>query len=84
MAKVKRTRVASKDLLETIKQLVRRRDVRRVCLLSEEERLLEIPVNIGDPAAPATALRAPVVAAINAFATFISDCVVEVEHHDKA
>lgn len=75
--------VAARDLVETVKQLLSRRDTRRVCLLQEEKRLLEIPRTIGDPAAPATVLAAPVLAALNAFATLVTECTIEVEKIDR-
>jgi hypothetical protein len=79
VAKRSRLRVAGRDLVDKIRQLVSRGDVRRVCLMDEEKSLLEIPVNVGDPASPVTVLKAPVLAAINAFATFVTECTVEVE-----
>ncbi len=75
--------IAGKDLVETVKQLISRRDTRRVCLMQEEKRLLEIPRIVGDPAAPATALAAPVLAALNAFATLVTECTIEVEKADE-
>jgi len=78
MAK-QRFRVSGNRLLRAIEELVRRGDVRRVCLLDEERTVLEIPLNVGDPAAPATVLRAPVIAAIRAFGTLVNECTVEVE-----
>jgi hypothetical protein len=74
-----RMKVSGKNLVEKIKQLVSRGDVRRVCLLDEEGSLMELPLETGDPASPATILKAPVLAAINAFSTFVNECTVEVE-----
>jgi hypothetical protein len=73
--------VAGKDLVETVKRLISRGDSRRVCLIHEEKRLLDIPV--GDPASPATVLAAPVLAALNAFATLVNECTVEVERAER-
>ncbi|MBI2869636.1 MAG: DUF4342 domain-containing protein [Chloroflexi bacterium] len=81
---IERLKVPGKRLVETVKQLASRGDARRICLLSEEKHLLDIPVAVGDPAAPATALEAPVMAAINAFATMISECTVEVEKTEES
>ena len=55
--------VVGRDLVETVKRLISRGDSRRVCLIHEEKRLLDIPV--GDPSSPATVLAAPVLAALN-------------------
>ena len=75
-----RLTVPGKDLLNTVKRIAGRGDARSVCLIYEEKRLLDIPLVTGDPAAPATVLAAPVIAAINAFATLAKECTVEVEH----
>lgn len=82
MAKRSRFTVAGKDALEKIKRLVSQGDVRRVCLMDEEKAMLEIPIMAGDPAAPATALKAPVLAAIKAFTTLVTECTIEVEKAD--
>ncbi len=79
MANRKRFRVSGKNLAEKIEELFRRRDVRRICLMDEERSLLEVPVNVGDPVAPAAVLKAPVLAAIKAFSTLVNECTVEVE-----
>ncbi len=71
--------VAGKDLVKKVKQLIRQKDTRRVCLIHEEKRLLELPLTVGDPASPATMLAAPVLAALNAFATLVTECTIEVE-----
>lgn len=84
MATRKRTKLAGHDLVDHIKFLARRGDVRRVCLLDEERSMLEIPMMTGDPASPATVLKAPVLAAIKAFSTLVNECTVEVEEAEKA
>ncbi len=78
MSVVERFTVAGKELVKRIEELVRRGDARRICLIQDEERSLEIPV-FGDPAAPATVLGAPVLAAIAAFGSMVDKCTVEVE-----
>jgi hypothetical protein len=74
-----RVTVSGKNLVETVKQLVSRGDARKVCLIQEERHLLDIPLAVGDPAAPATVLAAPVMAALAAFATLVNECTIEVE-----
>lgn len=74
--------VAGKDLVKTIKQLVRQGESRRVCLIHEEKRLLDVLLTVGDPASPATVLSAPVLAALTAFATLVTECTIEVEKVD--
>lgn len=78
-----RLRVPGKDLVEKIGQLFVRGDVRRVCLMDEEKSLLEIPINVGDPASPASTIAAPVLAAIKAFATLVTECTIEIEKVDR-
>ncbi len=78
MAK-QRVTVSGNRLVRAIQGLVQQGNVRRICLLDEERSVLEVPLNVGDPAAPATALRAPVVAAIRAYATLVNECTIEVE-----
>jgi hypothetical protein len=75
--------VAGRDLVETVKQLVLRGDSRRICLIHEEKNLLDIPLTVGDPASPATVLAAPLLAALNAFGTLVTECTVEVEKAGK-
>lgn len=79
MAKKERMVVPGNRLVETIRQLVSRGDSRKVCILNEEKHLLDIPLTTSDPAAPATILEAPVLAAIRAVGSLLSECTVEVE-----
>lgn len=79
----KRTIRQGRSLLAHIQRLLERGDIRRICILDEERSILEIPVNLGDPAAPASVLKAPVLAAIKAFGTLTGECVVEVEIAEK-
>jgi hypothetical protein len=78
----RKTMIPGSKLVHQIQQLIARGDVRRVCILDEEKSLLEIPVNVGDPAAPASVLKAPVLAAIKAFGALVNECTVEVETAD--
>jgi hypothetical protein len=79
MPEKSRIKVAGKDLVEKVRQLISRGDVRRVCLQDEEGSLMEIPIDMGDPASPATMLKAPVLAALKAFSTFVNECTIEIE-----
>ncbi|MBI4296174.1 MAG: DUF4342 domain-containing protein [Chloroflexi bacterium] len=71
--------VPGSQLISKIKQLIARKDVRRVCIIHEERRLLEVPVRAGDPAAPAAVLATPVLAAIGALSALVNECTIEVE-----
>ncbi len=79
MPKKERIKVPGRKLVETVKELVSRGDSRRLCLISEEKNLLEVPLITGDPAAPASVVAAPVLAAIAAFSTLVNECTIEVE-----
>ncbi len=74
--------VAGKDLVEKVKHLIQQKETRKVCLIQEEKSLLEIPLTVGDATAPATVLAVPVLAALAAFATLVSECTIEVEKVD--
>ena len=78
-----RFRIAGNKLAHTIQQLALRGDVRRVCIIEEESSILEIPMTLGDPAAPANILKAPILAAIRAYGTLVNECTVEIEKEDK-
>ncbi len=84
MVRRSRIRVPGAKLAEKVEQLLSDNSVRRVCLVDEERSLLEVPSYIGDPAAPAVALKAPVLAAIRAFGTLVNECTIEVEQAEPA
>jgi len=79
MAKKERTVVKGNRLVEAVKEIASRGDARRICLINEEKHLLDIPLTTEDPASPANAIEAPVLAAIRAFGSLINECTVEVE-----
>jgi hypothetical protein len=83
MAKNDRITVKGNRLVETITELANREDTRRVCLYNEEKHLLDIPVDIKDPASPAAVLEAPVLAAIRAIGSLLNECTLEVEKVKK-
>lgn len=74
-----RLTVAGQRLAHTIEQPISSGEVRRVCILDEERSMLEVPVNARDPAAPASVLKAPVLAAIQAFGTLVDEGTIEIE-----
>ena len=75
----KKVAVTAGDLVENVEQLAGRGDARRVCLIQEEKRLLEIPLTVGGPASPAAVL-----AALNVFATLVTECAIEGEKADDS
>ncbi len=75
--------VSSSQIVEKIKQLIREGNVRRVRLLHDGNVIMEIPLTIGAPAAAATIVMAPLLAAVGAFAALVTECTIEVEKIDK-
>ena len=75
--------VRGKELVQVIKDLIKRGDVGKVCIVYEKRRLLEIPLMVGDPSAPAEIIKGPLLAALNAFGTLANECTLELEHADK-
>ena len=78
-----RSKVKGHSLVNHIQKLLASGDVTRICIMDEQKALLEIPVNVGDPGAPASVLKAPVLAAIKAFGTLTNECIVEVETAER-
>jgi hypothetical protein len=78
-----RMKIPGTRLVHQIQQLIARGDVRRVCIIDEENSLLEIPLSVGDPVSPAAVLKAPVLAAIKAYGALVNECTVEVETADR-
>jgi hypothetical protein len=83
MPNKERMTVPGNRLLETIRELVRRKDVRRVCVMNEEKHLLDIPISTEDPASVANVLEAPILAAIRGISSLLNECTVEVEKADQ-
>ncbi len=84
MANTERFTVSGSELVEKIKQLIHKGNVRKVRLIHKEKTLFEIPLTIGAPAAATVVLIAPVLAAIGAFAALITECTIEVEKTEKS
>ncbi len=74
--------VAGTQLVERIKQLIHEGNIRRVRVIHEGRTVLEIPLTLGAPAAAATILIVPVLAALGAFAALVTQCTIEVEKID--
>jgi hypothetical protein len=83
MPKKESVMVKGNELVKVIADLARQNDVGKVCLIYEKRRLFEIPFITGDPTAPANVVKGPLLAAINAVATLVNECTVEVEREEK-
>ena len=75
--------VSGSQIVDKIKQLIREGNVRRVRIIHDGRVVLEIPLTIGAPAAAATIMVAPLLAAVGAFAALVTECTIEVEKIEK-
>jgi hypothetical protein len=67
-----------------IKQLIHEGNIRRVRVIHEGKTVLEIPLSVGAPAAAATIMIAPLLAALGAFAALVTECTIEVEKIEES
>ncbi len=79
MSVKERITVSGNDLVEKVKKLVHKGNVRRVRLIYEEKTLLDIPLSVGAPAAAVAVLAAPLLAALAAIAALVKECTIEIE-----
>ena len=83
MAETERFTISGSQLLDKVKQLIHEGNIRRIRVIHDDKTIIEIPLSIGAPAAAATILVAPVLAALGAFAALVTECTIEVEKIDK-
>ena len=76
--------VDGSQLVEKVKELIHQGNVRRVRLLHKGLPLIDIPLTVGVPAAAATVLAAPVLAALGAIAALVTECTIEVGRVEDA
>jgi len=79
MAETEKFTISGSQLVDKVKQLIHEGNIRRIRVIHDEKTIIEIPLSIGAPAAAATILVAPVLAALGAFAALVTDCTIEVE-----
>ena len=84
MADTEKFTVTGNQLVEKIKQLIHEGNIRKVRLVHEGRTIIEIPLTIGAPAAVASILAAPVLAALGAFSALVTECTIEVEKIEKS
>jgi uncharacterized protein DUF4342 len=68
-------KVAADQLVDAVKKLVHEGNVRRVIIKQDTRTIAEFPLTVG----VIGAVLAPMLAAIGAIATVVTDCTVEVE-----
>ena len=71
--------VDGSQVVEKIKELIHQGNIRRVRLIHKGRPLIDIPLTVGVGVAAATALAAPVLAALGAIAALVTECTIEVE-----
>ena len=77
-------RVSGGQLIEKIKELLHKGNIRRVRIVHEGRALIDIPLTVGVPAAAATIIWAPILAAVGAIAGLITECTLEIEKVDDS
>ena len=83
MAETEKFTISGSQLVEKVKQLIHEGNIRRIRVIHDDKTIFEIPLSIGAPAAAATILVAPVLAALGAFAALVTECTIEVEKIEK-
>lgn len=76
--------VDGSQVVDKVKELIHEGNIRRVRLIHKGRPLIDIPLTVGIPVAAATALAAPVLAALGAIAALITECTIEVEKMEDA
>ena len=71
--------VEGSQVVEKIKELIHQGNIRRVRLIHKGRPLIDIPLTVGVSVAAVTVLAAPVLAALGAIATLVTECTIEVE-----
>jgi hypothetical protein len=72
-------KVAGRDLIDRVEELIEQGNVRRLIILNKEGRpLLEIPLTAGVVAGGAVTLVYPVLAALGAMAALLADVTIKV------
>ncbi len=77
---VEELKVSGKDIVETVKRLVREGNARKLIIKNEKgESIMEIPLMVG----AAGAVLLPVLAALGALAALITECTIVVVKRDE-
>ena len=70
-------------MVALIKSLIRKGNVRRMSVIHQQRRLIELPVPLGSPMAPTGSMVSPVLAALAAFGEQVAECAIEVEKTEE-
>lgn len=71
--------VSGDSLVALVKSLIRKGNVRRMSVIHQQRRLIELPVPLGSPLPPTGSVVSPVLAALSAFGEQVAECTIEVE-----
>lgn len=78
---VEELKVSGKDIVETVKRLVKEGNARKLIIKNEKgESIMEIPLMVG----AAGAVLLPVLAALGALAALITECTIVVVKRDES
>lgn len=83
MAKKESFTVRGKELVQAVQDLFKRNDVGKICITYEEDKVFEITLLAGDPSSPASVIKEPILAVLNALGTLAAECTLEVERLEK-
>jgi len=75
--------VSGENLVALVKSLIHKGNVRRMCVIHHQRRLIELPVPLGSPVAPTGSMVSPVLAALSAFGEQVAECTIEVEKMEE-
>jgi hypothetical protein len=76
---IEEIKVAGRDLVDRVEELIEQGNVRRLIILNKEGRpLLEIPLTAGVVASGVVTLAHPVLAALGAMAALLADVTIKV------
>jgi hypothetical protein len=76
--------VSGNQLVDKVKQVIHKGNVRKIRLIHKERTIFEVPLSVGAPVAAVGIVAAPVLAAIGAFAALVSECTIEVEKVEES
>jgi len=79
MTKSEKYTVSGNQVVDKVKELIHKGNIRTVRLIHDDRTLLEIPLSVGAPVAVVGILAAPILAAVGAAAALITECTIEVE-----
>ncbi len=84
MANREKFTLSGSQLVEKVKQLIHKGNIRKVRVIHKGNTIIEIPLTVGASAAAIGVLAAPTLAALGALAALVTECTIEVEKIEKS